>query len=119
MSPEQLTGGRIDHRSDIFAVGAVLYELMTGVQAFEGDLCGSVVSKILYAHPAPMTTLCTDIDPQLSSIVAGRWRRNPTNVIPTCGRSRTTCQRCATAFATRRPKFVPMSCQRGRSSRSV
>ena len=82
MSPEQLTGGRVDHRSDIFAVGAVLYELITGVQAFGGDLCGSVVSKILYAHPAPMTTLCTDIDPQLCSIVARALAKEPDQRYP-------------------------------------
>lgn len=52
MSPEQITGGSITASSDIFAVGAVMYELFTGVQAFRGETLQTVMYKIVSA-PAP------------------------------------------------------------------
>ena len=52
MSPEQITGGAISAASDIFGVGAVMYELLTGVQAFKGDSLQSVMYKIISA-PTP------------------------------------------------------------------
>lgn len=57
MSPEQLEGKEADARSDIFALGAVLYEMATGKRAFEGKSYLSVVSAILHHEPPPVSSL--------------------------------------------------------------
>jgi len=52
MAPEQLEGGPVDHRVDFFALGAVLYEMVTGQQAFTGDSLASRIAAILSREPA-------------------------------------------------------------------
>jgi eukaryotic-like serine/threonine-protein kinase len=54
MAPEQISGGRIDDRTDIFAFGALLYELATGKRAFEGTDRGDLIVKILDRNPPPL-----------------------------------------------------------------
>src|SRR5215468_7136425 len=57
MSPEQVEGKELDGRSDIFSLGAVLYEMLTGQRAFEGKSQLSVASAILEKEPVPVSTL--------------------------------------------------------------
>src|ERR1700682_1311748 len=57
MSPEQIEGKELDGRSDIFSLGAVLYEMVTGKKAFEGKSQLSVASAILEKDPEPISTL--------------------------------------------------------------
>ena len=57
MSPEQVEGKELDGRSDIFSLGAVLYEALTGQRAFEGKSQLSVASSILEREPAPISTI--------------------------------------------------------------
>jgi serine/threonine protein kinase len=57
MAPEQLEGQEADARTDIFALGAVLYEMLTGRKAFEGKSQASLISAIMSGEPAPMATL--------------------------------------------------------------
>ena len=67
MAPEQLQHGRVDARADIFAFGAVLYEMLTGRQAFPGASQASVIAAILERAPAPLTTLPTAVPALLES----------------------------------------------------
>ena len=57
MSPEQLEGGEADTRSDIFAFGAVLYEMATGRRAFEGQSQASLITAIMSSDPPPISSL--------------------------------------------------------------
>src|SRR5579859_3622308 len=57
MSPEQVEGKEVDGRSDIFSLGAVLYEMLTGQRAFPGKSQLSVASAILEKEPAPINTI--------------------------------------------------------------
>src|SRR2546426_6056995 len=55
MAPEQLQGKETDARSDLFAFGCVLYEMLTGKRAFAGDSAASVIAAILEREPEPLT----------------------------------------------------------------
>jgi len=57
MSPEQVEGKEADPRSDIFALGAVLYEMATGKRAFEGKTTASVLAAVLERQPAPISSV--------------------------------------------------------------
>jgi len=69
MSPEQLEGQDADARSDIFAFGAVLHEMVTGRKAFEGRSHASLVAAILRGTPPPLTTVLPTASPILDRIV--------------------------------------------------
>ncbi|HKW87679.1 MAG TPA: protein kinase [Candidatus Acidoferrales bacterium] len=69
MSPEQLEGTEADERSDIFALGAVLYEMATGRRAFEGKSQTSVIAAILEREPPPISSLQPMSPPQLDRVV--------------------------------------------------
>lgn len=57
MSPEQVQGQKVDARSDVFSLGIILYELLTGKKPFTGDTTASVIFAIIKADPAPPSTI--------------------------------------------------------------
>ena len=69
MSPEQVEGKDADERSDIFALGAVLYEMLTGQRAFEGKSQLSVASAILEKEPAPISSVKPLTPPALDHVI--------------------------------------------------
>jgi eukaryotic-like serine/threonine-protein kinase len=79
MAPEQLEGGEVDARTDIFALGGVLFEMLTGRRAFEGNTHASVIAAILYSTPPPPSTLQPLVPAALDHIVARCLAREPDN----------------------------------------
>jgi eukaryotic-like serine/threonine-protein kinase len=77
MSPEQLEGKDADARSDIFALGAVLYEMATGRRAFEGKSQISVMAAILEKEPVPMSEVQPMAPPALERLVQTCLRKDP------------------------------------------
>jgi tRNA A-37 threonylcarbamoyl transferase component Bud32/tetratricopeptide (TPR) repeat protein len=70
MSPEQVgSGGRVDYRSDIFAVGVIFYELLSYKQAFPGTPQNGVFSRICHDPPKPLQGFCPDLDSRIIRIV--------------------------------------------------
>ncbi len=69
MSPEQAQGMDLDHRSDIWSLGAVIYEMVTGQQAFKGHYDQATVYSILNEDPEPITALRTGVPMELEWIV--------------------------------------------------
>jgi Tol biopolymer transport system component len=69
MSPEQVEGKEVDGRSDIFSLGAVLYEMLTGLRAFEGKSQLSVASAILEKEPAPISSVKPMTPPALDHAI--------------------------------------------------
>jgi serine/threonine protein kinase len=69
MSPEQARGEEIDARSDLFSLGAVLYQMVTGKQAFPGSTSAVVFDNILHNTPAPPVTVNADVPLELERIL--------------------------------------------------
>ena len=77
ISPEQLEGQEADARSDIFALGAVLYEMATGKRAFEGKTTASVIAAVLECDPAPISTIQPMSPPTLDRVVKACLSKDP------------------------------------------
>jgi eukaryotic-like serine/threonine-protein kinase len=77
MAPEQLEGRDTDGRADIFALGAILYEMISGRRAFEGQSRASVIAKILGAEPPSLTSLRQLTPPPLDRIVKRCLEKHP------------------------------------------
>ena len=77
MSPEQLEGKPVDHRSDIFSLGIVLYELATGARPFRGESTIAVASSIVRDAPRPVSELRADAPRQLSRIIDHCLTKDP------------------------------------------
>jgi hypothetical protein len=77
MAPEQVRGQQADHRSDIFAFGAVLYEMLSGRRAFQGVTAADTMSAILKEEPPELPIADRQIPPTLVRIVNGCLDRNP------------------------------------------
>jgi serine/threonine-protein kinase len=77
MSPEQAQGKKVDPRSDIFSLGVVLYEMVTGVRAFGGESALSTLSSILRDEARPMVEIAPDVPAQLEQVIGRCLRKNP------------------------------------------
>jgi len=77
MSPEQIIGRGVDHRTDIFATGAVLYEAIALAQAFPGAIDSGVLHCILEKGPIPLDQRVPNVDPELVRIVGHALEREP------------------------------------------
>jgi serine/threonine-protein kinase len=71
MAPEQVRdSSQIDHRADLWALGAILYELVTGQEAFHGESPGEIFASVLHATPPSIRALRPDVPPELDAVVA-------------------------------------------------
>ena len=70
MSPEQVRGQSVDHRSDIFALGCVLYELLSGRRPFVGETAADTITAILSKDPEPLSDPTSGVPPGLHGIVS-------------------------------------------------
>ncbi len=77
MSPEQISGQRIDHRSDLFSLGVVLYEVATGLRLFRGDSLGATAVRVMRAVVPPPSSVLPETDPRLEAILMKLLERDP------------------------------------------
>jgi beta-lactam-binding protein with PASTA domain/predicted Ser/Thr protein kinase len=77
LSPEQARGGEVDQRSDLYSLGIVLYELLTGKTPFEGDTPVEIAMKHLSTPPQPPSKLRADIPGELDMVVLRALAKNP------------------------------------------
>jgi serine/threonine-protein kinase len=79
ISPEQVKGKRGDGRSDIYAVGIILYEMVTGKQPFTGASPMDVMNDRLLNHPMPPSLANDAVSPQLQEVIYRALERDPKN----------------------------------------
>jgi len=77
MSPEQISGQKVDIRSDIFSLGAVLYESLTGEKPFSGENTATLAYKIVQTDPVPPRVLNLHIPPALGAIITKAMAKDP------------------------------------------
>ena len=77
MSPEQVRGQAVDHRSDIFAFGAILYEMLTGKRAFHGGSAAETMSAILKEEPPDLAATGRSVAPPLERLVHHCLEKSP------------------------------------------
>ncbi len=77
MAPEQVRGQGVDARTDVFAFGAVLYELLSGQRAFRGETAADTLSAILKEEPAELSRTVQDLPPGLERVVTRCLEKQP------------------------------------------
>jgi len=77
MSPEQVRGREVDHRSDVFSFGAVFYEMLSGRRAFRGDSAVETMSSILKEEPPDLVETGRSVSPSLDRIVRHCLEKSP------------------------------------------
>jgi eukaryotic-like serine/threonine-protein kinase len=77
MSPEQIVGKPLNHRSDIFAVGAIFYEVLSYMRAFPGTLRDGLWYRVVHEPPPPLRERCEDLDDEIERIVTRALEKEP------------------------------------------
>jgi serine/threonine-protein kinase len=95
LSPEQLTGRPADSRSDVYGLGAVLYEIVTGRKPFVGDTPAEVAGNALHSRPPRPSTINPNVPPSFEGILQKALARDPDNRYQTAGELRADLLQCA------------------------
>ncbi len=82
MSPEQVQSLELTNHSDIYSLGAVMYELLTGHRPFRAGALAKLLHQIVYATPAPMLSLRDDLPAELENVVAMAMHKEPDKRYP-------------------------------------
>jgi serine/threonine-protein kinase len=83
MSPEQIEAKPLDHRTDLFSLGIILYELATGIRPFRGDSSPAIMSSILKDHPEPVGEQRADVPGEVCRLIGKCLEKDPRDRIQT------------------------------------
>jgi serine/threonine protein kinase/TolB-like protein/Tfp pilus assembly protein PilF len=101
MSPEQIQGADLDHRTDVFSLGVILYEMATGVRPFAGDSSATLMASILKERPPPVTELKRGLPARLAKVIQRCLEKDPAQRFPSGEAVREALE---AVEATRRPR---------------
>ena len=113
MAPEQADGQLVDARADVFAFGAVLYELLSGRRPFQGSSPMSVMAAVLRDRPAPLSQVCPGIPSRLEAIVMRCLEKEPAKRYPSAVELRQALEEFRASLST------PVALPTGRVTRPV
>jgi serine/threonine-protein kinase len=113
MSPEQAAGRAVDGRSDLFSLGVILYELLTGKKAFDSSNVATLMLQIMQKDPEPCRALAPDVPASLQRIVSRLLQKRPQQRFQTGAQLAEALERELAAIAAReeetsRNKFIPL-----------
>jgi Tol biopolymer transport system component/predicted Ser/Thr protein kinase len=100
MAPEQITGGTVDARSDIFSFGALLYEMLTGKRAFAGGTVAETLGAVLALQPVALRQLAPEVPVELEQTAMRCLRKEPERRFQSMGDVKVVLQDIAEARAT-------------------
>ncbi len=93
ISPEQARGDPVDHRSDLYSLGATAYRLLSGRTPFEGGTTRDILRALQTETPRPLRELVANLPPELEALVARLMARDPRERFPSAGALRRECER--------------------------
>lgn len=88
LSPEQINGAEIDHRADLYAMGCLLHELLTGQTPFRGESAFAVMHQHLFAEPEPVSRFRPHIPPAVEAVILRALRKDPAERFDDAGQMR-------------------------------
>src|SRR6185503_3338252 len=93
ISPEQARGQAVDHRSDLYSLGATAYRLLSGKTPFEGGSTREILRALQTEPPRPLGELVTDLPPELDGVIRRLMEKEPAARFPTAETLRRECER--------------------------